>query len=494
MQNQTTPIENFDCFDCIVFGGTGDLVRRKLFPALYNCMIKENFKKSSRIIGISRTKMTTDSYRTFIDQELKKHLKDGEYNHSQTQEFLSHLFYVSLNIEKNHEWAILKELLETNAKRIRVFYLAVSSEFFKEISQKIHANKLITPSTRVVIEKPIGHSLSSARSLNKTISQIFKEDQIFRIDHYLGKESVQGLMVLRFANTLYESLWNTHHIDHIQITTAETIGIENRIDYYNKTGALRDMIQNHILQILCLVAMETPASIDPNAIHNEKIKVLKALKMISPENVQQLTVRGQYRSGIINGLPAKGYLETIPTGISDTETFVSIKAEIKNWRWAGVPFYLRTGKHLAQYVSEIVISFKPVPHSVFGDNFADIKENKLVIRLQPNGGIKQLLMTKDPGVSDIQFKQIALDVCFAEAFKVRNPDGYERLMMDVIRANQTLFMRYDEVEEAWRWADSILQSWQNTKQKVESYAAGTWGPKASKTLIERDGRQWHENT
>ncbi|CAL9916791.1 hypothetical protein LSO4A_20001 [Candidatus Liberibacter solanacearum] len=300
-------------------------------------------------------------------------------------------------------------------------------------------------------------------------------------------------MVFRFANTFYECLWNNKYIDNIQITTAETIGIENRVDYYNKTGALRDMIQNHLLQLLCLVAMEMPISIESIAIQNEKIKVLKALKMISIDDVQQLTVRGQYQSGVVNGIPIKGYLEKVPLGVSDTETFVAIKASIDNLRWSGVPFYLRTGKCLAKHVSEIVISFKPVPCPIFAPQLSNVGANKLILHLQNNGKIEQFIITKDHSTSGIKLKKNALGICCSEEIKMRNPDGYERLITDVINANQTLFMGYDEVEESWKWSDSILQSWQTVGQKVDGYAAGTWGPTKSHTLLQKDGRQWHEN-
>ncbi|MBL0848491.1 MAG: glucose-6-phosphate dehydrogenase [Candidatus Liberibacter ctenarytainae] len=487
-------ITNTAIFDCIIFGGTGDLVKRKLLPALYYCIEKEKFQSSNSIIGVSRVQMTTNEYREFIDQALKKCLKNNEYDPLKIKKFLSSVFYISLDVNNNHGWNDLKNLLNTGKDRIRIFYLAVSSSLFGTISQKIYEHKLITSNTRLAIEKPVGNSRISANNLNEVIRKIFEENQIFRIDHYLGKETVQGLMVLRFANTLYESLWNSHYIDHIQITTAETIGIENRIDYYNKTGALRDMIQNHLLQVLCLVAMEIPSSLDAKSIRMEKLKVLRALETISTENVQQLTIRGQYQSGIVNDLYVKGYLEEIPSGISDTETFVAIKAKIKNWRWSTVPFYLRTGKYLAAHVAEIVISFKPVPHSIFENCSSDMQENKLIIRLQPDGGIKQIFITKDPMFRTMKLKKNALDVCFDQDFQACRSDGYERLIMDIIHGNQTLFMSHEEVEESWRWSDSILKSWENTGQKSEGYAAGTWGPETSRQLIEKDGRKWYENT
>ncbi|MFV0256324.1 glucose-6-phosphate dehydrogenase [Candidatus Liberibacter solanacearum] len=491
MPKHATHIYNFDC---VIFGGTGDLAKRKLLPALYNNYVnKKECHVSSRIIGVCRVKMTVDKYRSFVNQELKKYLKNDEYNSLQVKRFLSLISYINLDIEHNYGWKELKEKLEGNQKRIRVFYLAVSSIFFGKISLKIYENQLVTEHTRIVIEKPIGNDLISAQKIHAITSKIFKEHQIFRIDHYLGKETVQGLMVFRFANTFYECLWNNKYIDNIQITTAETIGIENRVDYYNKTGALRDMIQNHLLQLLCLVAMEMPISIKSTAIQNEKIKVLKALKMISIDDVQQLTVRGQYQSGVVNGIPIKGYLEKVPLGVSDTETFVAIKASIENLRWSGVPFYLRTGKCLAKHVSEIVISFKPAPCPIFAPQLSNVGANKLILHLQNNGKIEQFIITKDHSTSGIKLKKNALGICRSEEIKMRNPDGYERLITDVINANQTLFMGYDEVEESWKWSDSILQSWQTVGQKVDGYAAGTWGPTKSHTLLQKDGRKWHED-
>ncbi|AHA27771.1 glucose-6-phosphate dehydrogenase [Candidatus Liberibacter americanus] len=491
MQDQINNTENFDC---IIFGGTGDLVKRKLLPALYNCMEKENFQKKSRIIGVSKVKMTTDLYREFIHQELKKYLKNDQYNPLKAKKFLSFIFYISLDIENNHGWTDLKKIIESNNKSTRIFYLAVSSIFYGIIAHKINEYQIITSRTRIVIEKPIGNSQISAKKINKTIGNIFKENQIFRIDHYLGKETVQGLISLRFANMVYEPIWNSNYIDHIQITTAENIGIENRKDYYDATGALRDMIQNHILQIMCIIAMEPPISCtDVESIRNEKIKILKSLELITKENIQLSTVRGQYVAGIINGLNVKGYLEEISQDISDTETFVAIKAKIANKRWSNVPFYLRTGKRLIKYVSEIIISFKPAINSIYDNNLSNIDDNKLIIRLQPNGSIKKLLITKDHATNKLKIKKTALDICYNKDCIIYS-DGYERLIMDIIINNQTLFMGYNEVDEAWKWTDSILKNWENTGQKVENYIAGTWGPKRSKELIKKDGRKWYEDT
>jgi glucose-6-phosphate 1-dehydrogenase len=489
MSSQIIPVEPFDY---VVFGGTGDLAERKLLPALFHRQLAGQLTEPTRIIGASRTAMTHEEYRKFTLEALQEHLKAEELEESEVAKFLDRVHYVSVDAKSDQGWEDLKKLLDQGKDIVRAFYLAVSPSIFGDIADKIRDHKLITKSTRIVVEKPIGRDLASAQILNDTIGKVFKEDQIFRIDHYLGKETVQNLMALRFANALYEPLWNSAHIDHVQITVAESVGLEGRVTYYDKAGALRDMVQNHILQLLCLVAMEAPSSLDAEAVRDEKLKVLRSLKPITPNNVEKLTVRGQYRAGASAGGAVNGYQEELGA-TSDTETFVAIKAEINNWRWAGVPFYLRTGKRLATRMSEIVITFKPIPHSIFGDAAGRIEANKLVIRLQPDEGVKQWLMIKDPGPGGMRLRHVSLDMSFAQAFDVRNPDAYERLLMDVIRSNQTLFMRRDEVEAAWNWCDPILKSWEEIGQKAQGYTSGTWGPSQAIALIERDGRTWHEN-
>ena len=489
MSSQIIPVEPFDY---VVFGGTGDLAERKLLPALYHRQLAGQLTEPTRIIGASRTAMTDDEYRQVTLKALKEHLKAEELQEDELAKFLSRVHYVAVDAKADQGWDKLKALLDGAKDVVRAFYLAVSPSLFGDFADKIRDHKLITKSTRIVVEKPIGRDLASAQVLNDTIGRVFKEDQIFRIDHYLGKETVQNLMALRFANALYEPLWNSAHIDHVQISVAESVGLEGRVTYYDKAGALRDMVQNHILQLLCLVAMEAPHSMDAEGVRDEKLKVLRSLKPISEANVERLTVRGQYRAGASAGGAVKGYQEELGAP-SDTETFVAIKAEINNWRWAGVPFYLRTGKRLATRMSEIVIAFKPIPHSIFGDAAGRIEANKLVIRLQPDEGVKQWLMIKDPGPGGMRLRHVSLDMSFAQAFEVRNPDAYERLLMDVIRSNQTLFMRRDEVEAAWKWVDPILKGWEEVGQKAQGYTSGTWGPSQAIALIERDGRTWHEN-
>ena len=490
MTSQIIPVEPFDC---IVFGGSGDLAERKLIPALYQRQRAGQLSEPTRIIGASRSAMTDEEYRKFARDAINEHVKPAEIDAKEVETFIARLTYVAVDAKSEDGWAALKDAIGKKPEKIRAFYLAVSPTLFGDIANRLKSHGLITRDTRIIVEKPIGRDLESANALNDTIGSVFREDQIFRIDHYLGKETVQNLMALRFANALYEPLWNSAHIDHVQITVAEEVGLEGRAGYYNTAGALRDMVQNHILQLLCLVAMEPPSSLEADAVHDEKVKVLRSLKPITTANVEDVTVRGQYRAGASAGGPVKGYLDDLGSDTSNTETFVALKAEIDNWRWAGVPFYLRTGKRLATRVSEIVVTFKPIPHSIFGENAGKVVANQLVIRLQPDEGVKQWLMIKDPGPGGMRLRHVPLDMSFAESFSERNPDAYERLIMDVVRGNQTLFMRRDEVEAAWRWVDPILSGWEVNNQQVQGYTSGTWGPSSSIALIERDGRTWHES-
>jgi glucose-6-phosphate 1-dehydrogenase len=487
MTSQIIPVEPFDF---VIFGGTGDLAERKLLPALYYRQCDHQFSDPTRIIGASRSKLSDAEFKEFASKAIHEHVKKEDINEGELSTFLARLSYIPVDAKTGDGFAKLKKAIG-NSDAIRAFYLAVAPGLFGDISHKLKEHGLVSPNSRIVVEKPIGRDLESAKALNDQIGADFGEHQIFRIDHYLGKETVQNLMALRFGNMLFEPLWNSAHVDHVQITVAETVGLEDRVTYYDKAGALRDMVQNHILQLLCLVAMEAPSSMEANAVRDEKRKVLHSLKRINGAEAPKSTVRGQYRAGASAGGAVKGYIEELGTD-SNTETFVAIKAEIANWRWAGVPFYLRTGKRLASRVSEIVIEFKQIPHSIFGENAGRIQPNRLVIRLQPDEGVKQLIMIKDPGPGGMRLRQIALDMTFADTFQERNPDAYERLIMDVIRGNQTLFMRRDEVEAAWKWIDPIFNAWSESRQEVQGYTAGTWGPSASIALIERDGRTWHE--
>ncbi|EJF82760.1 glucose-6-phosphate dehydrogenase [Bartonella rattimassiliensis] len=477
-------------FDCIVFGGNGDLVSRKLLPALYHCQCVGQFSEPTRIIGASRTSLSHEEYQNFVRASLEKHIHPKDFNLTELNRFLARLSYVSVDVSSNRGWEDLALLLSQNSADIRAFYLAVGSSLFADIAMKLGNNDLVTPKTRIIIEKPIGYDVKTAISLNDAFASVFSEEQIFRIDHYLGKETVQNLMALRFVNTLYEPLWNSNYIDHVQITVAESLGLEGRTEYYENTGALRDMVQNHMLQLLCLVAMEIPFINNANAVRNEKLKVLHSLTPLDVHNVEQHTVRGQYLAGLSNDISVESYFDDLGR-VSESETFVALKVKIDNWRWANTPFYLRTGKRMFTRMSEIVVVFKPIPHNIFDVNLDEIFPNQLVIRLQPDEGVKQWLMIKDPSYGGMRFRHIPLDMSFASTFSERNPDAYERLLMDVIRGDQTLFMRRDEVEAAWRWIDPIIEGWEAIKQPVHGYKAGSWGPSASMALMERDGRIWN---
>jgi glucose-6-phosphate 1-dehydrogenase len=481
-------------FVLVVFGATGDLARRKLLPAMFHRDIAGQLPAEAAIIGVSRGALDQATFLAQARQAITDHVAASDVTGPALDRFLGRISYVQADADKDNGWTALAEALARFHDRVNVFYLATAPNFFGQICERLGRYGLNGENARVVVEKPIGKDLASACALNQEIGKIFPEERVYRIDHYLGKEAVQNLMALRFANGLFEPLWNAAHIDHVQITVAESLGVEGRAGYYDTAGALRDMVQNHMLQLLCLVAMEPPAMLDADAVRDEKLKVLRSLKPINDDALCALhTVRGQYRAGASAGGAVRGYLEELGEPSSTTETFVAIKAEIANWRWAGVPFYLRTGKRLPERVSEIVISFRPIPHSVFEPAAGPIEPNRLVIRLQPDEGVKLWLMSKDPGPGGMRLRLVPLDMSFASAFKVRNPDAYERLVLDVVRGNQTLFMRRDEVEAAWTWIDPILQVWAEAKDLPRGYTAGTWGPSAAIALIERDGRTWVES-
>ncbi|WP_029004938.1 glucose-6-phosphate dehydrogenase [Azorhizobium doebereinerae] len=482
-----------DPFDIVVFGATGDLAKRKLLPALYERDLAGQIPPEARIIGVSRRPMSRAEFQELARDAVEDSDGIAAVETQRLARFLDRVDYVAVDAVSDEGWSDLAARLAEGANRIRVFYLAVGPDLFDDICSRIGTHRLVTPNSRVVVEKPVGKNLESARAVNEAVGKVFPEEAVFRIDHYLGKETVQNLMALRFANALFEPIWNNAHIDHVQITVAESLGVAGRAGYYDTAGALRDMVQNHILQLLCLVAMEPPVSMDADAVRDEKLKVLKALVPIDEKTAPNLTVRGQYRAGASAGGAVPGYLDELGSPESDTETFVALRAEIANWRWAGVPFYLRSGKRLASRVSEIVVAFRPIPHSVFDGQAGPIMANRLVIRLQPDEGVKLWLMIKDPGPGGMRLQHVPLDMSFAEAFGVRNPDAYERLLMDVVRGNQTLFMRRDEVEAAWKWIDPILDAWKASHEAPKPYTAGTWGPSASIALIERDGRTWMDD-
>jgi len=471
--------------DFLVFGGTGDLAMRKLLPALYLRDRDGQLPDETRIFSISRAGLDDAGFRDKVESELKRHV--GET--ADTARFLERLHHISLDVVAQTDWSALTEALGDTAQ-IRVFYLACAPRLFGPISARAAANGLVNDASRVVLEKPIGHDLASARAINDEVGAVFTEEQIFRIDHYLGKETVQNLLVLRFANALLEPLWNAGHIDHVQISVAESIGTSGRADYYDGSGALRDMVQNHLLQLLCLVAMEPPATLEREAVRDEKLKVLQSLRPLEGAGALRQSVRGQYGAGLVDGEPVPGYLTELDRP-SHTETFVALKAEVANWRWAGVPFYLRSGKRLATHASEIVVQFRQVPHSVF-PGVEPITPNRLVLRLQPDEGVRLHLVTKEPGPGGIRLHPAELNLSFAETFKSRVPDAYERLLMDVVQGRPSLFMRRDEVETAWAWIEPILRAWDEHGHAPKTYPAGTAGPAAATALIERDGRTWHE--
>ncbi len=481
-----------DAFDIVVFGATGDLAQRKLIPALYHRDEQGQIPAEARIIGTSRREMSDDEFRTFATTALESFVEEKLRTPEMMSRFLGRLSYIAAEAGKEDGWSKLDEALAQNQDRIRVFYLAVGPDLFGPICERLGNHKLVTPKSRVVVEKPLGKSGESAQALNDAIGKVFAEPMIYRIDHYLGKETVQNLMALRFANSLFEPLWTAAHIDHVQITVAETLGVESRAGYYDTSGALRDMVQNHILQLLCLVAMEPPSSMDADAVRDEKLKVLKSLKTLNADQLETSVVRGQYRAGSTDSGAVKGYLEELGNPESKTETFVAIKVEIASWRWSQVPFYLRTGKRLAQRESEIMVEFKPVPINVFAKSANNLQPNRLVIRLQPDEGVKLWLSVKEPGPGGMRLKNVPLDMSFAEAFSTRQPEAYERLLMDVVRGNQTLFMRRDEVAAAWKYIDPILDHWKDTTDVPKPYTSGTWGPTSAIALIERDGRTWYE--
>jgi len=480
-----------DAFDLVIFGGTGDLALRKLLPALFHRFLDGQIPAGSRVIGIAREGLDDDGYRANIRKAL---LETGGAK-DQVDTFLKQVAYRSLDARKDDGWDAFAALIGEQPDHVRVFYLSTSPELFVDICNRLGGYGLNRGKSRVVLEKPIGRDLASANQINDAVGRIFDESQTYRIDHYLGKETVQNLLALRFGNALFEPLWNAGHIDHVQITVAETLGVGTRGAYYDRAGALRDMVQNHILQLLCMVAMEPPSSLSPDAVRDEKLKVLRSLKPIDEANAAQYTVRGQYRAGAAEGQSVPGYLEDLGNGAkSHTETFVALKTEIENWRWAGVPFYLRTGKRLPERVSEIVVVFKSVPHSIFDASAGPLTQNRLVLRLQPDEGVKLWLTIKHPGPGGLRLRHVPLDMSFAEAFGVSQPDAYERLLLDVVRGNPTLFMRRDEVEAAWRWAGPILDAWSASGEAPRPYTAGTWGPSAAVALIERDGRTWNEDS
>ena len=480
-----------DTFDLIIFGGTGDLAMRKLLPALYHRDRDGQVTADSRIIAASRGVLTREKYLALVEKSLRQKLPDGEFDAAHWKSFKKRIHYVQADAFAHDNWGRLVKKLSGHEERTRVAYLATAPSLFGAIAKGLKTNGLITEQSRIVLEKPVGRDYTSASEINNAVGECFTENQIYRIDHYLGKETVQNLLALRFGNSLFEPLWRRGSIDHVQITVAEDLGVGGRSEFYDRVGALRDMVQNHMMQLVCLFAMEPPSSLHHDAVRDEKIKVLRSLKPISAEQVRANTVRGQYTAGAISKSTVPGYLDELGGESSTTETFVALKLEIENWRWSNVPFYLRTGKRLPAKHSEIVVQFEDVPHSIFPEQKYNVLPNLLRIRLQPDEGVQLSVMAKEPGPGGFNLKPVSLDLSFAETFGVRYPDAYERLLMEVLRGNPALFMRRDEIEEAWHWIDGIIDGWEAATQKVESYVAGSWGPTASSLLLDRDGRAWH---
>ena len=488
MPPATQPV---DPFDFVVFGGTGDLAVRKLLPALFLRDRAGRLPEQTRIVGVARAGLDTAGYRDKVAGELARYVAASELDEQTLVRFLDRLEYVTVDAVDPATYQPLTELL-AQPDRIRVFYLSCAPRLFGPVCESLASNGLVDEQSRVVLEKPIGTDLESARAINDAVGAVFAESQIFRIDHYLGKESVQNLLVLRFANTILEPLWNNGAIDHVQITVAETLGVGTRGGYYDTSGAVRDMVQNHLLQVLCLVAMEPPTYADSENVRDEKLKVLQALAPMDAEAVEKHTVAGQYIEGLAEGGVAPGYVQEAENPGSRTETFAAIKTEIRNWRWTGVPFYLRTGKRMSRRSTEIVVQFKPVPHPMFRDATGASEPNKLVISLQPDAGVRLHMTAKEPGPGGVRLRPVSLDMTYHDSFATPTPDAYERLLMDVVRGDPTLFMRRDEVEAAWSWVEPILVSWRESERRPRRYPAGTDGPTAALTLIERDGRTWHE--
>lgn len=480
-----------DPFDLVIFGATGDLATRKILPGLYRRFYAGQIPEGARLIGAARTEMDLSAFRAQVQAAIAEHVGAAKQDAQQIAAFLDILDYVPIDAKGTAGWDDLKA--RVRPEMINAFYFSVAPALFGPLAERLHDNGIATPQARIVVEKPFGRDLASARALNATLAAHFEEHQIYRIDHYLGKETVQNLMAVRFANILFEPLWNSQFIDHVQITVAETVGVGGRGSYYDKSGAMRDMVQNHLMQLLCLIAMEPPYHFDPDAVRDEKLKVIRALQPVAPGDL----VRGQYL-GVKSkgGAPDQpGYLQDAENPQSTTESYIALKAHVANWRWKGTPFYLRTGKRLRARTSEIAITFKEPPHSIFDEAEETWRENVLVIRLQPNEGMNLKMMIKEPGPGGMRLVQVPLDMSFAEALGEDGadiPDAYERLIMDVIRGNQTLFMRGDEVEAAWAWTDPVIAEWEARGDRPKPYDSGTSGPEDALMLMHRDGRRWRE--
>jgi len=476
--------------DIVVFGGAGDLSWRKLLPALFMAHRHGSLAADARIIGVGRHDWGREDYVRFIDAHAGQKAGAAQADADAWRGFLALLDFVNLDVTDAAGYARLARACRPGSRR--VYYLATAPTLFAPIADHLSDSGLVDAQARIVLEKPLGHDLASAHAINDAFARHFDEHQIFRIDHYLGKETVQNLMVLRFGNAIFEPLWRAPAIKAVQITVAETIGVGSRASFYDQTGAMRDMVQNHLLQLLCIVAMEPSISLDPDDVRDEKVKVLRSLRRIDPGHLKRDTVRGQYAEGVIDGERVAGYAqeEGVPAG-SATETFVALRVHIDNARWAGVPFYLRTGKRMAERKSEIIVEFAEPPFSVFGSSRGAGCANRLMMTLQPDESVRLQVMAKEPG-SSLRMRPVLLNLDLQSAFTARRAEAYERLLVDVIQGRLTHFMRRDELETAWRWVDPILEGWRQLGEPPRAYPSGTWGPAASSALVARDGATWAE--
>ncbi|KVZ18547.1 glucose-6-phosphate dehydrogenase [Burkholderia stagnalis] len=478
-------------FAFVLFGGTGDLAMRKILPALYAAHRDGLLAPAGRIVAVAQNPFDHAQYLRWVDASVRPHVERATFDAASWRGFVERLAYVALDASRPDAFARLADALESIPGR-RIFYLATGPSLFVPICRALAAAGLAPASSRVVLEKPLGYDLASSAAINDAVGEIFSEEQIYRIDHYLGKEAVQNLFALRFGNVMFEPLWRREWIENIQITVAEELGVGGRGPFYDQTGALRDMVQNHLLQLLAIIAMEPPQSMDADAVRDEKLRVLRALKPLADDEIARSVVRGQYRAGAVRGVAVPAYHdEPGVTPGSTTETFIALKAEVDNWRWAGVPFFLRTGKRLADRVAEIVVNFRPVPHAALGAASLRSGSNRLTIRLQPDESIRLGTLAKQPGLG-MTLQGVHLDLAFDRFFQQNRMEAYQRLLLDVIAGRLALFVRRDEQEAAWRWVAPILGGSAPRSPAPKPYAAGSWGPAPASALLARHGTCWRE--